>query len=223
MRGTPLSRGYLALRIGLFSGLAGSLGVACCNCGLGYVYPGNPQAYILPPGCPTGASPADTTQLKACLLGLQFDTTESMGDEQRLMVRDSTPVGPRCHGDTLFACTYGPLAKIEPVKGAETYSDSALSEGRIIARMYLRAGETESYPKMGLVPGDTTYWWVNTSVDTSVFVHRDSSSHDVSATGRGLERTMHPPGTFQQAFASWVWDEDDEKANGACGSSCCKP
>jgi hypothetical protein len=219
----PLSRWHVALRIGLFSALAGTLGVGCCNCGPQYVYPRNVQGFGLPTGCPSGAHPADTTQLNACLQGIDFDTTESMGDEQRLMVRESTPVGPRCRGDTLFACTYGPLAKIEPVKGSETYSDSALAEGRIIARMYLRPGETESYPKMGIVPGDTTYWWVSTSAESSAFVHRDSTQADLAVTPRGLERNMHPPGTFQQAFASWVWDENDERANGSCGSSCCKP
>jgi hypothetical protein len=221
MTSALLSRGHLALRIGLF-GVLLTLIVAGCS-SVHYVYPTNVQGFILPPGCPSGSAPADASQLNACLNGLEFDTIPSMGDEQRLMVRDSTPSGPRCHGDTLFACTYGPLAKIEPVKGAELYSDSALSQGRIIARMYLRAGETEDYPKLGLVPGDTTYWWVRTSPDTSAFIHRAASESDLVSTMRGLERTMHDPGSFQQGFASWVWDEEDEKANGACGSSCCRP
>lgn len=217
-----LSRWHVTLPIGLFSALAGSVGVAGCR-PVHYVYPTNVQAFVLPPACPRGTAPGSTTQLNACLQGIEFDTTESMGDEQRLMVRELSPTGPRCYGDTTFSCRYGPLAKIEPVKGAELYSDGALSEGRIIARMYLRRGETESYPKMGLVPGDTTYWWVRTSPATSVFIHRDSTRADLVATRRGLERTKHPRGTFQQAFASWIWDEKDEKANGGCGSGCCRP
>jgi hypothetical protein len=197
--------------------------VAACG-SVHYIVPTNLQGFSLPTGCPANASPADTTELNACLASIEFDTTESMGDEQRLMVVGTGPgSGLPCAGNPAQNCRYGPLAKIEPVKGAELYSDSALSEGRIIARMYLRAGETESYPKLGLVPNDTTYWWVSTSPDTSVFVHRDSTSADVSATRRGLVRNMHAPGTFQQGFASWVWSETDEKSNGACGSSCCKP
>ncbi len=143
------------------------------------------------------------------------------------MVRTLSPTGPRCYGDRTYSCRYGPLAKIEPVKGAELYSDSALSEGRIIARMYLRAGETEPYPKMGLVPGDTTYWWVSTSPPTSIFMHRDRAKADLrtdlAVTKRGLDRNPHSRGAFQQSFASWIWDETDEKANGGCGSACCKP
>jgi hypothetical protein len=223
MTSALLSPWQLALRIGLVSALAGGVGAACCNT-VSYVYPKNIQAFALPPGCPTGSQPADTTQLNACLTGIEFDTTESTGDEQRLMVIDSGPgTGLPCAGDSTHTCRYGPLAKVESVKGSEMYSDSALSEGRIIARMYLRAGETESYPKFGLVPGDTTYWWVNTAQDTSYFVHRHGTNPDLATTSRGLEVNPHPSGTYQQAFASWIWDETDERLNGTCGSGCCKP
>jgi hypothetical protein len=220
MTSVLLSRRQLALRIGLFCALT-SFGVAGCT-HIQYMSPENIQGFSLPTGCPSGSQPADTTQLNACLQGIEFDTVESVGDEQRLMVRDSGG-GLPCAGDTTHTCRYGPLAKIEPVKGAQLYSDSALAEGRIIARLYLRAGETESYPKLGLVPGDTTYWWVNTEQDTSYFVHRTAAEPDLENTQRGLTRTLHPPGTFEQAFASWIWVEDDEKANGGCGSACCKP
>ena len=225
MTSTPLSRWRLALRIGLFGALAGSLGVACCNCGTPEVSPRLfSQAHALPSGCPSGTAPADTAQLTACLNGIEFDTTESIGDEQRLMVIGSGPgTGLPCFGDSTHTCRYGPLAKIEPVKGAQTYSDTALAQGRIIARMFLRSGETEEYPKFGLVPGDTTYWWVNIDQDTSMFVHRVSGDPDLNTTERGLERNAHPEETYQQAFANWVWDETDERANGTCGSSCCKP
>jgi hypothetical protein len=144
-----------------------------------------------------------------------------VGDEQRLMVVNSG--GLPCQGDTTRTCRYGPLARIEPVKGAEMYSDSVLGEGRIIARMYLRQGETESYPKFALVPGDTTYWWVSTAQDSSRFVHAHGAQAQLVDTVRGLTRNPHAQGSFQQAIASWVWEETDEKSNGTCGSSCCKP
>jgi hypothetical protein len=224
MTSALLSRWHLALRIGLFSALAGSLGIACCNCGrTSAAFIVNPQVDTLPSGCSPGSQPRSTRELGACLTGLEFDTVLAVGDEQRLMVVDSG-AGPRCHGgDTTLACRYGPLAKIEPVKGAETYSDTALAQGRIIARMFLRPGETESYPKLGLVAGDTTYWWVSTTKDSSYFVHPESGDSNLVPTGRGLDREVHPPGTFQQALARWVWVENDEKANGPCGSGCCKP
>jgi hypothetical protein len=183
--------------------------------------PGGPVGLLaLPPGCPANSAPSDTSQLRACVDSLHFDTVAAVGDEQRLMVRGALP-GPLCHGDSTHSCRYGPLAKIEPVKGAHQYGDSALQEGRIIARMFLRAGESEAYQKLGLVPTDTTYWWVRTGVDSSFFISR--SGDGVLITKRSLEREEHPEGTFEQAVARWIWDDADEKANGPCGSACCKP
>jgi hypothetical protein len=205
----------------LFWSLVVVLGTGCTTKVIYSVPYPNFQTMALPPGCPVNSQPTDTSQLRACLTGLEFDTTEIAGDEQRLMIRDAG-AGPRCHGDLFHACRYGPLAKIEPVKGAHTYADSVLEQGRIIARMFLRAGETEEYPKFGLVPGDTTYWWVQIGKDSSYFVHSVAQSDTVTAVGRPLERNPHEEGSFQQALARWVWVEDDEKANGNCGSSCCK-
>lgn len=173
-------------------------------------------------GCPTNAPPSSITQLNACLQNIEFDTTETVGDEQRLMVIGSGPgTGLPCAGNANHNCRYGPLAKVEPVKGSETYSDSMLDEGRIIARMFLRSGETESYAKFNLEPGDTTYWWVSTAQDTSVFVR--PAQQEIASVERPLVRTAHEPGSFQQALARWTWDETDERLNGTCGPSCCKP
>jgi hypothetical protein len=214
------SRWQPALRIGLFTAL--TTFVIGCSPAVEYVYPKNMQGFVRPNGCPAGDTLADTTQLNACLQGLEFDTTEFVGDEQRLLVYNSGG-GLPCFGDSTHTCRYGPLAKVEPVKGAELYSEEALAEGRIIARIYLRPNETESYAKFGLVPGDTTYWWVSTSADTSLFVHRDGTQSDLAVTGRGLTRNQHPRGSFQQAYAQWVWNPTDETLNGACGSHCCRP
>ena len=225
MTSAMLSRWQPALRIGLFTALT-TFGVIGCGPAVEYVYPKNIQGFVLPPGCPNGSAPADTTQLRACLTGIQFDTTEFVGDEQRLMVRADSGSGPGapCFGDSTHVCRHGPLARVDPVKGSELYSDSALAQGRIIARIYLRPGETESYPKFGLVPGDTTYWWVSSAEGgSSAFVHRDGSEATLADTTRGLTMTPHPYGSFQQAFAQWVWDPVDETLNGGCGSHCCRP
>jgi hypothetical protein len=216
----------LVLRMGVFGALAGVFGFACCK-PVEYVYPKNLQGFSLPSGCPSGAAPTDTTQLKSCLRGIEFDTTEFVGDEQRLMVRADSGSGPGapCFGDSAHVCRHGPLARVDPVIGSELYSDSAMAEGRIIARIYLRQGETESYPKFALVPVDTTYWWVRASGpdSVSVFFHRDSTQSDLADTTRGLHMNAHPRGSFQQAFAQWVWDPTDETLNGSCAGHCCKP
>jgi hypothetical protein len=222
MTSTVLSPWQQALRISLFSALM-AFGIAGCHT-VEYLYPKNMQGFSLPSGCPDGSPPANTTDLNACLKGIEFDTTEFVGDEQRLMVRDSGPrsTGLPCFGDSKHNCRYGPLAKVEPVKGAEMYSNTALAQGRIIARIYLRSGETESYPKFGLVPGDTTYWWVNTAQKKSFFVHTVPRADSLASTPRELRLGRHAQGSFQQAFARWVWDPIDETLNGGCGGHCCK-
>jgi hypothetical protein len=214
-----LFRREVALRMGLLGTLAGALVTTGCHI-VEYVYPKNLQAFTLPDNCPRGKPPSTSAELSACLEGLEFDTTEAIGDEQRLLVRDDG--GPPCHDDKTHTCRYGPLAKVEPAKGAEMYSERSLAEGRIIARIYLRAHETERYPKYGLVPVDTTYWWVNSTISRSYFVHRNGTRAELDTLSRGLQRTPHPPGTFQQAFAAWIWDEKDETLNGGCSGHCCK-
>jgi hypothetical protein len=180
-----------------------------------------PQTDTLPTGCPLNTPPADTTQLNTCKHNLDFDTTETFGDQQRLMIRTLGP-GPRCHGDTTYSCRYGPLATIEPAKGSHTYGDSALGEGRIIAKMFIPASETDSYPKFEMAPGDTTYWWVNTKKDSSYFVRRPHQGGSLVTLAKPLQRNEHPQGAFLQAVARWVWDDNDEKVNGSCGSACCR-
>jgi hypothetical protein len=213
-----LSRWQLPLRIGLFGAMT-AFAVAACKT-VEYVYPKNLQGFALPHDCPSGVAPSNSTGLNACLSGIEFDTAEFIGDEQRLLVYNSGG-GLPCFGDPEHTCRYGPRAKVEPVKGAELYSPRAMAEGRIIARMYLRPHEKEGYPKLGLTPGDTTYWWVK-SPDTSAFIHRTKGSA-LESKPSGLTMTPHPRGSFQQAFARWVWKETDETLNVGCQGHCCKP
>jgi len=222
MTSAPLPRWQPALCTGLLTALATS-GIAGCHT-IQYVYPKNMQGFELPRGCPPGSPPTNTTQLNACLRGIEFDTMEFVGDEQRLMVRELRGRGLPCFGekDSGFTCRYGPLAKVEPVKGAELYSKEAMAEGRIIARIYLRPRETESYDKFNLAPGDITYWWVKFEPDTSQFIRKSARGAELSLQGRQLSKTPHPPGSFQQAFAQWVWDPTDEKLNAGCPGACCK-
>ena len=177
----------------------------------------------LPAGCPSNGAPSTTGELSACVGSLTFDTLTAAGDEQRLMVRDTAP-GPACHGDTTHSCRYGPLAKIEPVVGGHERSNSELDEGRIIARLFLRPGEDSSYTKLGLAPGDTTYWWIQRQDDTTaISKYLTKSDGQVTATPEDtIEIELHPEGTFTMALARFIWDDADEKTQGPCGVGCCR-
>jgi hypothetical protein len=186
------------------------------------IFPPAKAKFVLSPGCPVNAAPADTTQLHACLESLTFDTVAAVGDEQRLLVHDTVP-GPACHGDSTHSCRHGPLAKIEPVIGAHERDTTELNEGRIIARLFLRSGETEPYPKLGLVPTDTTYWWIQRQSDTtavSTYI-RISGDSVVATQPQNITIELHPDGTYQQALARFIWDDADEKTQGPCGLGCC--
>jgi hypothetical protein len=178
-----------------------------------------------PPSCPDTAAPIDKTKLQACLNGLQFDAVAAVGDEQRLLVHEPG-AGAKCHGsDTTHSCRHGPLAKIEPVKEDSARDTTALNQGVIIAKLFLRSGETESYPKLGLAPKDTTYWWIRRLTATtalSMYVRRSKGSvvHTPLDT---ITIELHPDGTFQQGLARFIWDDNDETTQGRCGSGCCKP
>jgi hypothetical protein len=178
-------------------------------------------------GAPRGAlSPvaaADSAQLRAYLDSLQFDVVAAVGDEQRLLVRDTVP-GTACHGDSTHSCRHGPLAKIEPVIGAHARDTTQLNQGQVIARLFLRPGETEPYPKLGLAPNDTTYWWVQRQSDTTALSQYIRLSQDslVATAQDTITIELHPPGTFQQALARFIWVDADEKTQGPCGLGCCK-
>jgi hypothetical protein len=196
--------------------LACTLAGACQNRDTVVKTPGSPDtaqvvSKLAPqpgPACPEGAPPSDTTQLNDCLKDIVFDTVPALGDEQRLMIPTRR---------------YGPLAKIEPVIGAHDYSDDDLREGRIIARFFTRRGE-KGYPKLGIVPGQVTHWWVQLDRTgrggTSTYISANAKGQ-ISRRRDALRVDPHP-GRFKQAVARWVWYEDDEKGQGTCGQACCK-
>ena len=178
------------------------------------VTPRPDQAPPLPPAC--RREPKRAEDLKACADTLHFDSLEVAGDEQRLMVN------PPCPGK----CRYGPLATIQPERDAHLYSEEDLKEGRVIARMFLSKGEKNGYKKLGLVPGQITYWWVQ-----KVPGRKDGSdgrSVYFTATRAGLVKKEFPlkyesyGGAAKQALARWLWDSKDEKTQGTCSSGTCK-
>jgi hypothetical protein len=175
------------------------------------------KAPALPQGCKANEPPSTRTELQACLDSLDFDPIEATGDEQRLMIN------PPCPG----SCKYGPLAKIEPEMHSHLYEENDLKKGRIIARLFLQKKETKGYPKLGLVPGAVTYWWVQFSSDPkaeysgrSVYITVAAGGNKILAKEDTLRYVEHPGG-FKQAMARWVWDPKDEKTQGTCGQGCC--
>jgi hypothetical protein len=192
------------------------------------------------PGCPSGTAPSTPEELDTCLRGLSFDSTKHASDLQPLTVIDSGPsVGSlRCPGDASgkYNCRYGPMARIEPLRGAQRYSEEDLREGRIIARITVPAGETEKYPKYGLVPGEATYWWVKTDSNgtggVSVFVTTGKAGK-LQQVERPLKRERYGSGDRGyggaeseegqwRALARWIWTLEDEKATTKCGSGSCE-
>jgi hypothetical protein len=154
---------------------------------------------------------------------LPFDTDTLAGDEQPLAVIGG-PTGLPCPGDPLRKCRYGPLAKIEPVIGAQNYSEDDLRHGRIIARLSIPSGQREGYKKYGLQPGRTTYWWVKTDATgrggESVFLTETDGrvvpvSHDLNRSP--FEKGQEPT----RALARWIWTLKDETGKGTCGLAKC--
>jgi hypothetical protein len=185
--------------------------------------PGTVIGPLLAP-CPAGTPPSDAGQLHACVDSLAFDTIAAAGDEQRLLVRGGGP-GAACHGaDTSHTCRHGPLAKIEPVINAHLRDTMQLNEGRIIARLFLRPGESESYGKLGLEPAGMTYWWVKrTSASSATSRYITLAGNTVTMTNeQSITIEQHPPGAYGQALARFIWDEADEKTQGPCGVGCCR-
>lgn len=177
------------------------------------------------PDCPPNRPPGTKGELEACTLGLKFDTLAEAGDQQRLLVVNQVE-GLPCQDNPARRCRYGPLAKIEPLKNAHKFTAADIREGRIIARLSIQGGQ-EGYPKLNLVPGHLTYWWVQRDSSArggkSVYVS-DSIVQDRPMTSKPqvLDARDRPPGSFKQALARWLWVPDDEKAQGSCGSASCK-
>jgi hypothetical protein len=169
------------------------------------VNPSKSQAAAVPPSCRLPTKPAE---LRRCTRVLEFDPLELAGDQQRLRV---------CKAGT---CGYGPLATIQPEK--RSY-EGDLTDGRIIARMFLNPGEKDDYSKLGLTPRDTTYWWVQKdsgrSTGRSIYIR---ISGDTLVTAEDTLRFQPYRLAPRQALARWLWAENDEKTQGTCGSGTCQ-
>lgn len=215
-----LSRWRLPHPAGIALVLLGGIFTACC--------PKPPTPPQPPAACPRGVAPSTRAELDACLQGLRFDSAPEVSDSQPLTVINGTAPAARCPGDGKKTCRFGPLAKIEPVIGAQNYSEKDLAQGRIIARLSIPSSETEGYEKYGLKPGQTTYWWVMTdSTRTggkSVFVTATKDGKlEPPQPPRRLVRYVYEKGEeLGRAIARWIWSLDDETTQGSCGGGSCR-
>jgi hypothetical protein len=186
----------------------------------------------LPAGCPANNPPSNSTELTACLTALDFDDLDAAGDQQRLTILDTASASPEtsCPPDvpaTVRSCRPGPLATIQPEVNSHRYGANELRYGRIIARLSVPPGEKDAYEKLALLPGHTTYWWVqkvpgqpNSKAGRSVYI-TDVKQGKLPFKEYSLEYVPHD-GRFKQALARWVWDPQDEKTQGSCSQGCCR-
>jgi hypothetical protein len=189
------------------------------------------------PGCGGTGPPTTAAALRDCVKLVGFDTLEAAGDKQALTVITSGP-GEPCPGskDTSRSCHYGPVATIQPESTSHAQKVPALREGRIIARLFLN-DQKQRYDSLALVPGHTTYWWVQVtrgtdreiysgskkdSVGISVFISTAVNSDGSPVTKTYPLNYVSHKDKFRQSLARWVWDPDDEKTQGSCGQGCCR-
>jgi len=230
MRSVPRCRGLL-LGIGASTVLASAFWMGCServnkSDSTHVVDSSAARLPVMDKDCPLGEPPTTKAELDACLKSeLKFDDRPLLGDEQRLMVFD-TKSGPPCPGaPTLRNCRLGPLARIQPEMHAHQWDRTLVQrEGRLIARMTLSSSKEERYPKLALIPGHVTYWWV--LIDPSGTGGRSrfvSDSVKPDGTLYFVERKLvveeSRRNSFQHAIARWLWLPDDETSKGNCSSS----
>jgi len=167
---------------------------------------------------PGGIDSVNSTVFRAYLRTLQFVPDSEAGDRQALLV-----------GRYPESARYGPLATISPEVHSYDGSLRELKYGKVIARIVNESAD--SYPKLGLLPRSTTYWWVQyDSTDLgvhskSVYVAVDADSniaHVKSITDSLAVVRYHISYHVNQPTARFLWRNDDEDTWGTCNGQCCK-
>jgi hypothetical protein len=110
------------------------------------------------------------------------------------------------------------------------WSDSTVQQqGRIIAELSLSdtlvlRDKEKNYPKLGLVQGHKTYWWVQKGAggkDGRSYFISDSVTPEgkLYFVKRKLEVESYRAGSFKHAIARWLWLANDETGKGTCTTS----
>lgn len=153
-------------------------------------------------------------QFRAYVRTLTFSVDTEAGDRQALMV-----------GHYPDSARLGPVATILPEERAYQMSEEQLEHGQVIARISNESAD--SYPKLGLLPHATTYWWVeyddHTKHGRSTFVTVGPDTSIVARAYRGLEVVSHHYNyRAVQPLARFIWTSVDDLAWGWCGWHCCR-
>jgi hypothetical protein len=172
--------------------------------------PGEPE----PPAPPFEGQPIEQVDREVVLqYARQLPYVPISGDSQRLML-----------GTCPANCRYGPLAHIDPVRGAYAHDSAEQRAGRLLARVI--NVDTIPYPKLNLGPRDTVYWWVDGARgrQRSLLI---STRRDVPPLELGFRREPHPELTkdfhWRQAVARFLWRDRDEQLWVACSyAECCR-
>jgi hypothetical protein len=176
------------------------------------------QQIPTPPVLPGNIDSVSDTTIVAYIRKLSFVSDTEAGDRQGLLV-----------GHYPGSAHYGPVATILPEINSNRGSLAELRlRGKVIARIQMDSIGAQPYPKLGLLPGATTYWWVQlNSGDTSamgrsVFITVDARGRIISRTSSPLTvRQYHPFYRNLQPLARFTWNPGDEGTWGTCNGACC--
>ncbi len=167
-----------------------------------------------PAGRPVHIDSTTNAQFRAYLRTLRFAVDSEAGDRQALLV-----------GRYPESARFGALATILPEVDACRLSPEAYVDGRVIARIDNESAD--SYPRLGLLPHATTYWWVQYNPATeradSRFVTVDKDSTIIGTTAAGLEIISgHKEFQLTQPLARFGWTAVGELPWACCSGRCCR-
>lgn len=177
------------------------------------------QQPAVSPGLAGDVDSVSDTAVIAYIRKLQFVPDTEAGDRQGLLI-----------GHYPSAARYGPVATILPEVNANKGSVAELRRsGKVIARIQMDKIGAQPYPKLGLLPGATTYWWVrldskSDSTGRSVFITVDSAGRILSRTASTIRVAREMDHRFYhnlQPLARFLWNPADEGVWGTCNGLCC--
>lgn len=151
------------------------------------------------------ATPPTRTELLGYARGLDYDTVHGASDTRRLRVEGNE-------------AGRGALVSIQPERGTAALAEGDLSRGRIVARV-INLGRTP-YPELGLPPGDTLYWWIDSTATgwRSLLI---PSAENVAVSPRRVNFGNHPGYIWRQSIARFLEGETRVNAWVVCGPGMC--
>lgn len=152
------------------------------------------------------ATPPTRTELLGYARGLDYDTVHGASDTRWLRV-EGVEAGR------------GALMRIDPERGTAALTESDLVHGRIVARV-INVGPIP-YPELGLPPGDTLYWWIDSTATgwRSLLI---PSAENVAVSPRRVRFGSHPGYVWRQSIARFLDGQRSVDYWVVCGiGKCC--